>query len=290
MARSFRAARPLVGALAAPLPLLLDGRRRWAKGAVRNEGLDSKVWAELRCLKNEKHTHDTRKVTLQLPQGEVRWTEKAPISNVLVGARSPDPESAEAPTMAARPYNPLSVDEPGSLTLLVKKYADAKIGGRLHDLQAGQTINVKGGFEQWTFEKYRYTHYGMVAGGTGLTPLVQAVRHILQTDSIAKVTLVCANKTPQDVLLANELAALQKAHPKRLTVFHHVDSVAGTQVTKDVVRRHMPAAAPGVLIMVCGPNGMVEAIAGPKAEDFTQGELGGFLKEMGYSQIHVWKV
>lgn len=291
MAAGFRAARPLVGALVAPLPLLLDGRRRWtgAGGVVRNEGLDSKSFAELRCLKNEQHTHDTRKITFQLPNGEARWTTQVPITNVLVGVPFQEP-GAEAPKVVARPYNPLTVDEPGSLTILVKKYQDAKIGSKLHSLEVGQTIGVKGGRQQWPFEPHKYTHYGMVAGGTGITPLIQAASHILEKDSVAKVTLVCANKTPQDILLLDELAALQKAYPKRLAIFHHVDSVAGTQVTPELLKRHMPAAGPGVLIMVCGPMGMLKAVAGPKAKDYTQGEVGGFLKDMGYSQVHVWKV
>jgi len=290
MASGFRAARPLIGALAAPLPLLLDGRRRWvgAGNAVQNEGLD-KTWAQLKCMKNEKHTHDTRKITFQLPKGETRWTEQVPITNVMVGAPFPQAEG-EAPKMIARPYNPLTVDEPGSLTILVKKYADAKIGGKLHELEAGQTIDVKGGFQQWSFEPYKYAHYGMVAGGTGITPLMQALTCILEKDPNAKVTLVCANKTPQDVLLADELAALQKAHPKRLTVYHHIDSVAGSQVSPEVLKRHLPAAGPGVLVMVCGPMGLVKAVAGPKAKDYTQGDVGGFLKDMGYSPVHVWKV
>lgn len=281
-----------MGALGVPLPLLLDSQRHRAAalGPVRNdEGLDSKAWAQLRCVRNEEHTHDTRKITFALPEGTTRWTTKVPITNVMVGAPFQAPD-AEKPKQVVKPYNPISVDEPGSFTILVKKYEGARIGGKLHELQAGQTIGVKGGFQQWTFEPFKYAHYGMVAGGTGITPLIQAASHILEHDSTAKVTLLCANKSPRDVLLQGDLAALQKRFGSRLVIHHHIDSVAGSPVSEEVLKRFMPAAAPGVLIMVCGPGGMVSAVAGPKAKDFTQGEVGGFLKDMGYSQVHIWKV
>lgn len=289
---AWRAARPLLGlgALSVPLPLLVDRKKLRARGGlVRNEGLDSSTFVRLKCLRNEAATHNVRKITLQLPHGEVRWTALLPIANVVVGATFQE-EGAQTPKQLARPYNPLAVDEPGSLTILVKKYEGAKLGGELHALSVGQSIDVKGGWQQWTFEADRYSHYGMVAGGTGITPLMQALSYIMEHDPEAKVTLLSANRTPQDVLLHAELSALQKAYPKRLTVHYHVDSAAGTQVTQELLKKVMPPAAPRTLIMVCGPMGMVGAVAGPKAKDFTQGEVGGFLKELGYSSVHVWKV
>jgi hypothetical protein len=37
------------------------------------------------------------------------------------------------------------------------------------------------------------------------------------------------------------------------------------------------------------PNGMMEVITGPKAKDFSQGELTGMLKEMNYEKDNVYK-
>lgn len=42
-------------------------------------------------------------------------------------------------------------------------------------------------------------------------------------------------------------------------------------------------------LQVCGPPGMMAAISGPKAKDFTQGEVDGALKDLGYESSMVYK-
>lgn len=42
-------------------------------------------------------------------------------------------------------------------------------------------------------------------------------------------------------------------------------------------------------VQVCGPPPMMKAISGDKAEDKSQGELSGHLKEMGYTSDMVYK-
>ncbi|PWN54426.1 hypothetical protein IE53DRAFT_382984 [Violaceomyces palustris] len=45
------------------------------------------------------------------------------------------------------------------------------------------------------------------------------------------------------------------------------------------------------VVLVCGPDGMVEAISGPKARDGrSQGRLGGSLSRLGLDQDEVWKL
>jgi len=53
-----------------------------------------------------------------------------------------------------------------------------------------------------------------------------------------------------------------------------------------------PRRAPDkkVLFLVCGPEPMVEAFAGPRARDLTEGEIGGMLGEMGYGKGEVRKL
>jgi len=198
--------------------------------------------------------------------------------------------------VAARPYNPLSALSGNTVTLLVKKYDDSKVAAKLHALQKGQTVEVKGPNQQWTFESGKYSHYAMVAGGTGITPLIQATENILKNGT-AKITFLTFNKTPDDVLLKQELEMLTKTYPGRLEITHHVESgeVAGyTQAGRCCMRRVLTAKLPkpgeGVLVMVCGRKEMTEAVAGPKTPDFKQGDVDGVLKSLGYESKHVWKV
>jgi cytochrome-b5 reductase len=51
----------------------------------------------------------------------------------------------------------------------------------------------------------------------------------------------------------------------------------------------MPAPSADSLVMVCGPPPMMNAISGDKAPDKSQGEVTGFLKELGYDSTNVFK-
>lgn len=180
------------------------------------------------------------------------------------------------------------------MTLLVKRYPDAKMGSKLHALKTGETVEVRGPNKQWVFEKGKYKHYGMIAGGTGITPLMQATQHILQNDD-ARVSMVTFNKTGEDVLLRTELSRLEVKYPGRFEVVHMVESgstVAALQgsASAALFKEFLPKPSEDVLVMICGRKEMTEAVAGSKTPDFKQGVVGGYLKELGYSESQVWKV
>ena len=61
-------------------------------------------------------------------------------------------------------------------------------------------------------------------------------------------------------------------------------------VNKTLLQQHIPPAslAEKVKIYICGPPGQVSALAGKK-DGMKQGELGGILKELGYSSDQVFK-
>ena len=60
-------------------------------------------------------------------------------------------------------------------------------------------------------------------------------------------------------------------------------------VTAAMLKETMPAPSDKHLILVCGPPGMMESVSGGKAKDFTQGELKGSLRQLGYNASEVFK-
>lgn len=192
-----------------------------------------------------------------------------------------------------RNYNPLDANEDGTLTLLVKKYKDAKMGTALHALKPGDEVEASGPNQQWTFEEGKYQNIGMIAGGTGITPLIQAARHILKSDPNVSITFMTLNHSKADILLADELVALgSESNFERFIPWHVTteDVDKSQRVTPELIQRFMPAPGPGVLVMACGRKAMTNAIAGPKAKDWSQGPVGGILADLGYSSEQVWKV
>lgn len=184
-----------------------------------------------------------------------------------------------------RPYNPLSCETDGTVTLLVKRYEDSKMGTTLHNLKPGETIEMRGPNQQWSLEPGKYSKYNMIAGGTGITPLIQATQHILKHDKGASVVILTLNSTPSDSLLVQELADMANRYQGRLTVIHETG-----EPTAAMLKKSLTAPGNRVMVMVCGRPQMTSFIAGPKGPNYSQGAIGGLLKKLGYSSKEVWKL
>merc|ERR1712039_371877 len=101
-------------------------------------------------------------------------------------------------------------------------------------------------------------HFAMIAGGTGITPLMQATEYILKNDT-SRVTFTTFNRTPQDVLLKKELAALSAKYPGRMTIAHVVEDGEGYQKAgceqagrccmPKILKAKLPRPGQGVFVM-----------------------------------------
>ena len=166
----------------------------------------------------------------------------------------------------------------------------------------------------------------LIGGGSGITPLYQLLNHALNDPANrTRFTLLYANVSEADILLRDELATLQRAHPQTFKVVHTLDkppaagwSGASGYVSRELVQAHVPPADKGdkIKVFICGtssllpvrwfgvdhflflnffvewggigPPGQVNAVAGKK-DGMKQGEIGGVLKELGYTEEQVFK-
>ena len=139
-------------------------------------------------------------------------------------------------------------------------------------------------------------HVGMVAGGTGITPMLQVAEHILSNpDDKTKVSLIFANVTEKDIILRKELDEYAKKYPDRFDVYYVLDKPGffwkggKGYVTSEMLKEKMPPPSADNMVFVCGPPPMMNVISGNKAPDKSQGELKGLLKSLGYSSDMVFK-
>lgn len=125
--------------------------------------------------------------------------------------------------------------------------------------------------------------------------MYQVVHHALaDPTNKTRFTLIFANVAPSDILLKEEFDSLKAKHPDTFNVVYTVDKPEGDwtgpvgYINKDLVQQHIPPASLGdkVKILICGPPGQVNAIAGKK-DGAKQGVLGGVLKELGYTEDQV---
>jgi cytochrome-b5 reductase len=165
-------------------------------------------------------------------------------------------------------------------------------------MKPGDSLEFKGPIPKFNWEQDQKSNVGMIAGGTGITPMLQVIRRVFHeksNDKKTKISLIFANQTEEDILLKDELDKIAKEHPDRFKVVYALDTapenwtgVTG-YVTKEVVEANLPGPKEeDTVIFVCGPPPMVKSIAGARTMK-SQGELEGVLKELGYAQENVFK-
>ena len=125
-----------------------------------------------------------------------------------------------------------------------------------------------------------------------------------------KVSLIFANVSVNDILLKAALDKREELHPDQLKVHYVVDKLEEPSwlsrtlsnpfgkaapwqgsvgyINSQTILEHLPPPSSSSVVFVCGPPPMYKAICGPKGtkeDPKAQGELGGLLKELGYSNV-----
>jgi ring-1,2-phenylacetyl-CoA epoxidase subunit PaaE len=106
--------------------------------------------------------------------------------------------------------------------------------------------------------------YGLVAAGSGITPVLSIAWTVLDLEPRSEVVLVYGNRTSGDVMFLEELADLKDRYPDRLQVLHVLSreeqesELLSGRIDPERLRR-MRAALLGDVHewYLCGPFGMV---------------------------------
>ncbi|KAI0347175.1 ferredoxin reductase-like C-terminal NADP-linked domain-containing protein [Trametopsis cervina] len=170
----------------------------------------------------------------------------------------------------------------------------------------------------------------MVSGGTGITPFCQLLHSVLlsraERQPSTHFTLLHSSRVPGELPPPELLQPLIKhasAHPESLSISWFVDTKDGSAaeaVARDEIRQgrigqadirralgdggesswwqkllRVTAKQPQLadrklLVLVCGPETMINAIAGPYGRNYSQGPVGGILGELGLKPSQVWKL
>ncbi|KAK6945069.1 Oxidoreductase FAD/NAD(P)-binding [Dillenia turbinata] len=255
--------------------------------------LNPNKWIEFKLQDTAKVSHNTRLFRFSFDPNEKLGLD---VASCFI-TRAPLGQDSDGKTKyVIRPYTPISDPEAkGFFDLLIKVYPEGKMSQHIASLKPGDVLEVKGPIEKLRYTPNMKKHIGMIAGGTGITPMLQVIEAILKNpDDKTQVSLLYGNVSPDDILLKQKLDALAAANPN-LKVFYTVDNPTKDWrggkgiISKDMVVKGLPGPSDDTLILVCGPPGMMEHISGDKAKDYTQGELSGILKELGYTESMVYK-
>mmetsp|Transcript_20820 Transcript_20820/g.35501 ORF Transcript_20820/g.35501 Transcript_20820/m.35501 type:complete len:287 (-) Transcript_20820:1735-2595(-) len=196
-----------------------------------------------------------------------------------------------------RPYTPISTNtQIGSFDLLIKDYKENGQMSRYlcEDLAEGDSLDFKHiEFNVKTQAPFAYKKIGMLVGGTGITPMIQALHAILGDKNCEiKVDMLYGSRVSTDILGKEMLDSWAKQDRLKVThVLSHEpedSSWKGARgfITKELIAEKFPSPEEDdIVIMVCGPAVMYDIFSGPRGEK----EVGGILAEMGYSSEQVYK-
>lgn len=168
-----------------------------------------------------------------------------------------------------RSYTPTSNNsDMGILELVIKVYPEGLLTGKyLANLNVGDEVMFRGPKGAMRYQRGLCKKIGMLAGGTGITPMYQLIRAICEDPrDTTEVSLIYANRTEGDILLREEIERFARRYPLNLKVHYLLDSPPENWtygvgfVTKDLMAEKFPdPRAEGSKVMLCGPPGMVNA-------------------------------
>ncbi|KAM7267817.1 hypothetical protein ACFE04_009983 [Oxalis oulophora] len=224
--------------------------------------LDPNVFKEFKLIKKTQLSHNSAKFRFALPTPTSVFG-LPPGQHVFCRGRDYDGRDV------VRPYTPITLDSDlGYFELVVKMYPKGKMSHYLREIVEGDTLAVKGPKGRFKHKASLYRAYGMIAGGSGITPMFQLIRAILENHKdTTKLHLIYGNTTEEDILLKDELDGYASNFPNRFKIYYVLSQPPETwnggvgRISKEMIQSYLPAPASDIQILRCGPLGMTKTMA-----------------------------
>ena len=171
---------------------------------------------------------------------------------------------------AQRSYSIASEPERvGEVDLTIERIADGEVSPYMHDLLVpGDRIEVRGpigGYFVW--EASMKEPLVLIAGGSGVVPLMAMVRHRAAAGVKVPTRLLYSSRTFDDIIYYDELESL-RAKKNGLEVFHTLTRAqpAGwtgymRRIDQQILGEVVKPFGKSPQIFICGPTLLVEAAA-----------------------------
>jgi nitrate reductase (NAD(P)H) len=197
-----------------------------------------------------------------------------------------------------RPYTPISSNHDiGKVQFVIKAYKPSTTfpkGGKfsqyLDSLQIGDTVEMRGPVGEFDYisnGKY-FVHskehfsscFNMLAGGTGITPVMQIAAEILRhPEDKTKISMIYGCRMEEDILMRSTLDEWAQQYPDRFKVHYILSndnpvdwSYSTGYMSKELFQAHLYHADDQVHNLLCGPPLMIEKACLP------------YLSELGHKE------
>src|ERR687894_935732 len=216
-------------------------------------------WRVATVVETRPETPRAKSISLEVPG----WEGHRPGQRVDIRLTAPDGYRAQ------RSYSIASPPENGRVELLVERLDDGEVSPYLTDeLRAGDGLELRGPIGGWfAWEAKEGGPLLLVAGGSGIAPLMAMIRHRAAARSDAPTRLLYSSRSREDATYAEELDHLS-AGGGTLEVFHTLTrsqppgwTAYSRRIDREMLEEVRWPSDARPLAFVCGPTPLVEAVA-----------------------------
>jgi ferredoxin-NADP reductase len=177
--------------------------------------------------------------------------------------------TAEDGYQAQRSYSIASAPEDGRIELLVERLDDGEVSPYLTDeLRVGDGLELRGPIGGWfAWEAREGGPLLLVAGGSGIAPLMAMIRHRRAKGNDAPVRLLFSSRSYEEIIFRDELEQLA-AGDETLEIIHTLTRSTppgwegyDRRIDEEMLGEVAFSPEERPLAFVCGPTPLVEAVA-----------------------------
>ena len=151
----------------------------------------------------------------------------------------------------------------GYIEITPKRVKNGHVSRFLNDhAKVGLAVKARGPYGRFCFEESKHERIVLIAGGSGVTPMIAMLRYIDDLCIPVNVTLVYCARAQEDVFFNNDLSALKD----RLIKFHYVLVLSQPSsdwtgwrgyLRREILEREVEKALESTFFL-CGPPGLME--------------------------------
>jgi len=203
----------------------------------------------------------------------------------------------------------------GYFDLIVRKYPNGRFTEHLFSMEVGENLLFRCIQYKMKYRPNKWRHVGMIAGGTGITCMLQVMRaSFAAPEDRTQMSLLYANRAESKILLRGLIDEYAQKFADRFKVTYIVDKAENEKEWKgklghiscSLVKETMPAPADDIIVLICGPDPMMHKIAGSSKAVMKQmsgglalqpamsnlnniQDVGGYLEELGYQKEMLYR-
>ncbi|MEN2281488.1 ferredoxin--NADP reductase [Algoriphagus sp. SE2] len=137
-------------------------------------------------------------------------------------------------------------------------------------IHPGKTINTLKPLGHFTtdFHSKNQKHFFLIAGGSGITPIMGILKSVLANEPKSKVTLLYCSRHEEHIIFKKELDELENKHTGKLKIIHNLsqptDSWTGlsgrlkSETLTDLIKTAEAESDFQTDYFICGPEGILE--------------------------------